>query len=387
MELTFCHHFKLLEKLGSGSFGEIFLAINLQDNTEVAIKLESLHSKRFQLEFEARLYEYLYKKDPNNYTGLPRVYNFGTEHEFNYMIMEKLGPSLEDLFNKCNKRFSMKTVIMIADQMIQRIQFLHSRRFIHRDIKPGNFLVGLGKEEHMIYISDLGLAKRYMIHGNHIPYKDNTDISGTTRYVSINMHLGIEQGRRDDLESLLYVLLYFLKGSLPWQYIKPNNDKDMDELIMEKKFNIPVETLCKGLPPEFETFLNYCRNLRFEDEPDYDYLRGLFSTLFKNSGYKWDYQYDWNENSSHVHEIIKSRHVKQKSFGSDFLLKGIHLENKCEGVIKEIQNLIQNSNDLSKQDSFELLRNHEDKIKFSPGPSPSKYQVINNIPEDNKETT
>jgi len=145
MELTFCDNFKLVQKLGSGSFGEIFLAINLKENTEVAIKLESLHSKRFQLEFEARLYEYLYKKDPTTYVGLPRVHSFGTEHEYNYMIMEKLGPSLEDLFNKCNKRFSMKTVLMIADQMIQRIQFLHSRKFIHRDIKPANFLVGLGR--------------------------------------------------------------------------------------------------------------------------------------------------------------------------------------------------------------------------------------------------
>jgi len=232
----------------------------------------------------------------------------------------------------------------------------------------------------MIYITDLGLAKRYMIHGNHIPYKDNTDISGTTRYVSINMHLGIEQGRRDDLESLLYVLLYLAKGSLPWQYLKPNHDKDMDELIMEKKFNIPVETLCKGLPPEFETFLNYCRNLRFEDEPDYDYLRGLFSNLFKNSGYKLDYQYDWNENSQ---EIVKPRHIKQKSFGQDFLLKGIHLENKSEGVIKEIQNLIQNSQntDLIKQDTAELLKHHEEgNYQPSPKPSPSKF-------EDKKETT
>lgn len=145
MDLTFCENFKRVKKLGSASFGKIFLAINLKENTEVAIKLESLHSKRFQLEFEARLYEYLYKKDSTTYAGLPFWDNLGTEQKYNYMIMEKLGPSLEDLFNKCNKRFSMKTVLMIADQMIQKIPFLHPRKFIYRDIKPANFLVGLMK--------------------------------------------------------------------------------------------------------------------------------------------------------------------------------------------------------------------------------------------------
>jgi len=129
--------------------------------------------------------------------------------------------------------------------------------------------------------------------GKHIPYKENKNLTGTARYASINTHLGIEQARRDDLEGLCYVLLYFLKGSLPWQNMKANNKKDKYERIMEKKLSTPIDFLCKGFPNEFITFLSYCRNLRFEDRPDYSYLRNLLKDLFVKSGYEMDYQYDW----------------------------------------------------------------------------------------------
>jgi len=119
-------------------------------------------------------------------------------------------------------------------------------------------------------------------------------LTGTARYASVNTHLGIEQGRRDDLESLCYVLLYFLRGSLPWQNMRANNKKDKYERIMEKKLSTPIDYLCKGLPSEFATMLTYCRNLRFEDKPDYTYLRNLLKDLFVKSGYELDYQYDWN---------------------------------------------------------------------------------------------
>jgi len=210
------------------------------------------------------------------------------------MVMDLLGPSLEDLFNTCNRKFGLKTVLMLADQMIQRIEFVHSRHFLHRDIKPDNFLVGVSKKSNKVYLIDFGLAKRYIgKDGKHIPYKENKNLTGTARYASINTHLGIEQSRRDDLEGLCYVLLYFLRGSLPWQNMKANNKKDKYERIMEKKLSTPVEYLCKGFPNEFITFLSYCRNLRFEDRPDYAYLRNLLKELFVKSGYELDYQYDW----------------------------------------------------------------------------------------------
>eukprot|EP01016_Furgasonia_blochmanni_P041500 TRINITY_DN5399_c0_g1_i15.p2 TRINITY_DN5399_c0_g1~~TRINITY_DN5399_c0_g1_i15.p2 ORF type:complete len:287 (+),score=53.90 TRINITY_DN5399_c0_g1_i15:630-1490(+) len=211
------------------------------------------------------------------------------------MVIDLLGPSLEELFNFCNRKFSLKTVLMIAEQMINRIEYMHAKNFLHRDIKPENFLIGTGKRADTIYIIDYGLAKKYRdpSTGLHIPYKDNKSLTGTARYTSINTHLGIEQGRRDDLEAIGYVLMYFNRGSLPWQGLKANTKKEKYEKIMEKKINTPVETLCKGFPEEFCTYLNYCRALKFEDRPDYLWLKRLFRDLFFRVEKEWDSIYDW----------------------------------------------------------------------------------------------
>lgn len=219
-----------------------------------------------------------------------------TPGDYNVMVMELLGPSLEDLFNFCSRRFSLKTVLLLADQMISRIDYIHSRNFIHRDIKPDNFLMGLGKKGNLVYIIDFGLAKKYKDARScmHIPYRDNKNLTGTARYASINTHLGIEQSRRDDLESLGFVLMYFNLGTLPWQGLKAANKRQKYERISEKKLNTPIEVLCKDFPPEFPTYLNYCRRLEFIQHPDYSYLRKLFRTLFHNQGFSYDYVFDWN---------------------------------------------------------------------------------------------
>lgn len=166
------------------------------------------------------------------------------------MVMELLGPSLEDLFNFCQRRFSLKTVLLLADQLISRIDFIHSRNFIHRDIKPDNFLMGLGKKGNLVYIIDFGLAKKYRdgrTH-QHIPYRENKNLTGTARYASVNTHLGVEQSRRDDLESLGYVLMYFNRGALPWQGLKAATKRQKYERISEKKMSTTIDDLCKGYP-------------------------------------------------------------------------------------------------------------------------------------------
>ncbi|KAM3326184.1 casein kinase 1-like protein 7 [Capsicum chacoense] len=282
--------FKLGRKIGSGSFGELYLGVNLQNGEEVAIKLESVKTKHPQLHYESKIYMLL-----SGGTGIPNLKWFGVESEYNVMVIDLLGPSLEDLFNYCNRKLSLKTVLMLADQLINRVEYMHSRGFLHRDIKPDNFLMGLGRKANQVYAIDFGLAKKYrdLQTHKHIPYRENKNLTGTARYASVNTHLGVEQSRRDDLESLGYVLMYFLRGSLPWQGLKAGTKKQKYDKISEKKMLTPIEVLCKSYPSEFISYFHYCRSLRFEDKPDYSYLKRLFRDLFIREGYQFDYVFDW----------------------------------------------------------------------------------------------
>ncbi|KAA8541661.1 hypothetical protein F0562_022813 [Nyssa sinensis] len=290
MEPRVGNKFRLGRKIGSGSFGEIYLGTNIQTNEEVAIKLENVKTKHPQLLYESKLYKIL-----QGGTGIPNVRWFGVEGDYNVLVMDLLGPSLEDLFNFCSRKLSLKTVLMLADQMINRVEFVHSKSFLHRDIKPDNFLMGLGRRANQVYIIDFGLAKKYRDSSTHqhIPYRENKNLTGTARYASMNTHLGIEQSRRDDLESLGYVLMYFLRGSLPWQGLKAGTKKQKYEKISEKKVSTSIEALCRGYPTEFASYFHYCRSLRFDDKPDYAYLKRIFRDLFIREGFQFDYVFDW----------------------------------------------------------------------------------------------
>ncbi|XP_066158982.1 casein kinase I-like isoform X2 [Euwallacea fornicatus] len=283
------------EKIGNGNFGELRLGKNLCNDEHVGIKLEPFKSKDPQLHFEYRYYKILGQAQ-----GIPKVYHLGAcGGRYNAMVMELLGPSLEDLFTLCSKKFRLKTMLMIADQIITRIEYVHSKRLIYRDIKPENFLVGRPKSqnEKIIHIIDFGLAKEYIDPETekHIPYKDHKSLTGNARYMSINSHLGKEQSRRDDLEAMGHMFLYFLRGSLPWQGLKAETLKERYQKIGNAKRSIPIESLCEGQPKEVSTYMKYVRNLDFFETPDYDFMRKIFRDLYIKEGYLDDGIFGWTD--------------------------------------------------------------------------------------------
>ncbi|KAK7220568.1 hypothetical protein V2G26_008571 [Clonostachys chloroleuca] len=285
-------HYRVGKKIGEGSFGVIFEGTNLLNNQQVAIKFEPRKSDAPQLRDEYRTYKILV-----GCPGIPNVYYFGQEGLHNILVIDLLGPSLEDLFDHCGRRFSIKTVVMVAKQMLSRVQTIHEKHLIYRDIKPDNFLIGRPgtKASNVIHVVDFGMAKQYRDPKTkqHIPYRERKSLSGTARYMSINTHLGREQSRRDDLEALGHVFMYFLRGGLPWQGLKAATNKQKYEKIGEKKQTTAIKDLCEGFPEEFSKYLTYVRNLGFEDTPDYDYLRELFTQALKNTGEVEDGEYDW----------------------------------------------------------------------------------------------
>lgn len=290
MEVLVGGRYKLCKKLGSGAFGDVYKGKHVVTGEEFAVKLEPIAAKHPQLLYEAKLYKFLAGS-----CGIPRVHWYGVEGKYNILVLDLLGPSLEDLFTRCGRRFSLKTVLMLGDQMISRLELLHSRNFIHRDVKPDNFLMGIGGRTNQVFAIDFGLAKKYRssTSGLHIPYREGKSLIGTARYASVTTHLGIEQSRRDDLEAVGFVLLYFARGSLPWQGLDARTKEEKYQAILEKKVTTTSSALCRHLPREFAAYLDYCRNLCFDGRPDYAYLRNILKAAFLREGNQYDGSWDW----------------------------------------------------------------------------------------------
>ena len=208
--------------------------------------------------------------------------------------MDLLGSSLESLLSSY-KKFGMKTVISLAILMIDTIKHVHSHGFIHRDIKPDNFVTGLNEEKGKVYCIDFGLSKRFLKkNGEHIDFSDKKRFCGTARYASIAAHKNLEQSRKDDLESIGYMLIYMFKGKLPWQGIKNKDKKKRYSLIGDKKEKMSEEELCCGMPKEFLVFLKYVRSLDFDEKPHYSALKKMFINLYNSRNYKND-KLEWEK--------------------------------------------------------------------------------------------
>ena len=293
--------YSLIRNIGGGAFGTVFLGENVWTKEKVAIKIEERNKARTTLEREALILYYL--KGP----GLPEVKSFGKTKRYNILVQTLLGRSLFDIFNDYNKKFTLKDNCMIALQILERLEYIHSKNYIHRDIKPHNFLVG-SKSEGLIYMVDFGLAKKYKSdRGNHVKFSVSKHITGTPRFCSSYAMRGVEQSRRDDLESLCYMLIYFFKGQLPWQGLKFDDKLQRFQTICQMKRNIKVEHLCEDLPPEIITFCKYIKKLGFTDNPRYEYMKGLFISLLSRNHLENDYKFSWMQNDFGVNNNEEPR--------------------------------------------------------------------------------
>ena len=389
--------YKLIKKLGAGSFGSIYSAE--YENKYYAIKLEEKKAGYGLLEHESTFMQYL--RGP----ALPVIKAYGYSSTHNILVMELMGKSLEDIFEKFEaKKFSVRCVCNIGYQMMEILEFIHNKNIIHRDIKPDNFVIGLNEKRKYIYILDFGLAKKYRSSKTlqHYTVIKSKNLTGTARYASINALDGLTQSRRDDLEAIGYVLLYFLRGRLPWQGIPVKNKEERYRKIKQKKLDVTAEELCQGFPLQFVQYINYTRNLEYEEDPDYNYLKNLFLSVLSDMGYKVDCYYDWdtetidyyrdfsicgkNYESSSVNNIPKnnSNHITD--------INSIKKEKKT--ILRFQKNNYENSNNISIANNITSKNfingsvTNNDYSVFNPKKVETEYNITNHIqPNDLNNTT
>ena len=330
--------YRTIKKIGEGSFGKVYKAE--YDGEYYAVKFEDRNKGQNLLEAEATIMTYL--KGPN----IPAIKSFGYSGEYNVLVMQLLGKSLEELFNKLQK-FSVKTSALLIYQMISILQFIHDKHIIHRDIKPDNFVMGLNKKNANLYLLDFGLAKKYRSSRTLVqyPYIKKKKLTGTARYASIHALEEMEQSRRDDMESVGYLIIYFLRGNLPWQGLKIKSKEDKYKKILDKKKETSSKDLCINFPDEFREFVEYTRNLDYEEEPAYEKYRNKFYNLICNKrGESFDYVYDWTTESD-----LKKREIPHNddNEGKATTTKDVEIRSRAkekEKIIAPMHNTINNDN-------------------------------------------
>lgn len=289
--------FSIKNKIGEGSYSVVHRAVDRSSDSEVAVKFEWIHAaKTNKLIKEAELCKSFGVSD-----CVPSILWSGSVGEYNVMAMGILGPSLDAQFISCRRKFSLKSVLMLAERMLDCIEFVHSHGIIHRDIKPANFVLGAEGHSDKLYLIDYGLAKHYRDPktGKHIEFVKKSGMTGTARYTTVNLHKGCEPSRRDDLGSIGYLLVYFLKGKLPWQGVNARDKKKRKKRIGRMKAKTLHHELCEGLPKELRAYFEYCGELKFDEEPDYNFLRSLIRRAAASQKIDFDWMFDWTNSSGH----------------------------------------------------------------------------------------
>ena len=300
--------FRIEKVISEGIFGEIYLVKNEKDNKYYAMKTERNDANIKILEQEG-FNLFLLKG-----FGIPQLISYGKIKNYDILIQELLGKSLNELFIEHNFQFSMNDICLISIQLLDRVEWIHSKTLIHRDIKPENFLLGRNNPN-KIYVTGFWLCTKYCSSksGKHIMPGFRGTFSGTIKYSSANAQRGRQLSRRDDLESLGYTLLYFMKGSLPWMNLNQNNNEKEAYIktYSMKKF-MPVERLCKETPSEMQDYFKYVRQLKFKEEPNYEYLRNLFVNLLKKNGIEnyQNYCFSWAHNKNANYSVGRKKSAR-----------------------------------------------------------------------------
>jgi serine/threonine protein kinase len=297
--------YHLIKLIGKGSFGRAYLAEDILTKQKVALKVEKISKKEKDnlLKHESIIMKFL------SCEHIPEVFIFGNTQLYNILPMQLLGLSLEKALSISGGKMQLKSACYIGIEMINALEFIHNKGFIHRDLKPDNFMFGAEAKSKKLYIIDFGLAKKFLSKGKHIELTSGKSLIGTARYASINSHEGLEQSRRDDLESIGYIIIYLLKGVLPWQGLKLDKGEDHFKAIKEKKKKIIASELTSNLPNEFKEYIEYVKKLEFKSEPDYSYLKNLFLKILFNKYNTKEIllDYEWLDK----HNDIESHNTKK----------------------------------------------------------------------------
>ena len=356
--------YRPIKKIANGSISEIFSGINIHNKERVAIKIEKKNILNKNLESEC------YALFSLRSIGIPKVLTFGYNKEYDILIMPLLGKTLLNIFESKNLNYEFKDICLIAIQIIERIQWVHCRKIIHRDIKPDNFLIGL-TDPHIIYLIDFGLSKKYQSSttGKHIKYTKIKKFIGTPLFGSVNALMCMEQSRKDDLESIGYMLIYFMKGRLPWQGLKVDNKRISYLKIGQMKKNILPEVLCENLPSEFRDYMKYVRNLKFEETPNYSYLRNLFVQLMRKQGFEeGTIFFSWiNLSNTNIRLLKRQINLSKKSSSRKRVINRImsSLENSKRSLSEKRDEYLcglSNSNNYNSGNIHENKDNYKDDI-------------------------